>query len=73
MGFHRLPQPDALDRAQVTAVVTRFVAQEVAFANRAADPFGVNDPCPFNAGGPHCFIGSCGDVACVHCAKVVWA
>jgi hypothetical protein len=71
MGFHRIPQPAALDRAQLTGVVRSFVALEVAFAERTADPFGIDHDCPNPAG--HHFIGSCGDVACVHCAKVAWS
>ena len=72
MGFHRQSQAAALDRAGIAATVSAFVAEEVAFANRTSDPFWVDDPCPFNPTG-HQFIGSCGDVACCHCAKVVWS
>ena len=36
------------------------------------DPFGIDDPCPQNSSG-HYAIASCGDVVCVHCAKVFWA
>lgn len=71
MGFHRQIQPAALNRAQATAVVTRFVAEELASFIRTIDPFGVDHDCLNPAG--HHFIGSCGDVACVHCAKVVWS
>jgi hypothetical protein len=73
MGFYRVPQPASLNRADVTAIVTRFVAEEVAFAQRTQDPFGVADPCPRNAGGPHQFTGSCGDVVCLLCEKIVWS
>jgi hypothetical protein len=38
-----------------------------------ADPFEIDDPCPFNASGPHRFLAICGDVVCVHCAKVIWS
>lgn len=69
-GFIRGTQPAALGRAQVTAVVTRFLATEIAFADRTADPFGIDDPCLQNAGGLHQPIGSCGDVVCCLCAKV---
>lgn len=71
MGFQRGTQPAALDRGAVTAVVTRFLAQEIAFEQRSADPFGVAHDCRNPAG--HTFIGSCGDVVCVHCSKVVWS
>jgi hypothetical protein len=36
------------------------------------DPFGIDNRCPNNQTG-HRFIGSCGDVVCVHCTKVVWS
>lgn len=70
MGFHRQGQPAALDRAGLTAVVTRLMAEELAFIIRTADPFGIDHDCLNPAG--HDFIASCGDVACRHCAKVVW-
>lgn len=69
-GFLRQQQPPSFNRAGVTAVITRLVAEEIAQMERNADPFGIADPCPHNAGGPHRFIGSCGDVVCVHCSKV---
>lgn len=74
MGFHRQgmpPPPITGDRATVTATITRFVAEELAFIGRTADPFGIDHDCLNPAG--HRFIGSCGDVACVHCAKVAWS
>lgn len=71
MGFHRQIQPASLDRAGVVAILRPFVAEEIAFIERTFDPFGIDDPCPFNPGG-HRFTGSCGDVVCVHCSKVVW-
>ncbi len=70
MGFNRTIQPQALDRAAVTAVVTRLVAEELAFERRTADPFGIAHDC-LNPKG-HDFIASCGDVVCAHCAKVAW-
>lgn len=74
MGFHRTGQPAApvtLDRAAFTAAITRFVAAEVAIANARRDPFAIDHDCPNPAG--HDFIGSCGDVACVHCGRLAWA
>lgn len=71
MGFHRQGMPQALDRAQATAVVTRFLADEIAHLTRTADPFLIDHDCLNPAG--HHFIGSCGDVACVHCGRVSWA
>ena len=70
-GFTRGTQPAALDRKAITAVVSRFLAVEIAEANSGRDPFGLDDICPFNPAGHH-FIGSCNDVVCCHCAKVVW-
>lgn len=64
-GFHRQVQPAAFDRATVTAIVTRLVAEET------PDPFLIDNDCLNPAG--HHFIASCGDVACVHCAKVAWS
>lgn len=72
MGFHRKPMVAALDRAGIAAEATRMFAEELAFASRPHDPFGVDDPCPLNSSG-HQFTGSCGDVVCVHCAKIVWS
>lgn len=71
MGFLRQGQPQTLDRASLTAVVTRFVAEELAFITRTADPFSIDHDCLNPAG--HDFIAACGDVACCHCAKVVWS
>ena len=70
MGFHRQGQPQPLDRKAVTAVLTRLLAEELAFINGTADPFGIDHDCLNPAG--HLFIASCGDVACCHCSKVVW-
>ena len=70
MGYHRTLPPPSLDRAAVAAVVTRLVAEELAFERRTADPFAIAHDCLNPTG--HDFIASCGDVACVHCAKVAW-
>lgn len=71
MGFLRQGQPQALDRKGVTAVVTRLLAEEIAYLTRTADPFRIEHDC-LNPGG-HDFIGACGDVVCCHCGKVVWS
>lgn len=69
-GFLRTRQPPSMDRAAVSAAIHHFVAQEIiATANAARDPFGIDHDCLNPAG--HRFIGSCGDVVYVHCAKVV--
>ena len=73
MGFHRQGMPASLDRTAVTAAVTRFLAQEIAFTARAVDPFGIDDPCPHNPDGLHQFIASCGEIVCPHCGRVAWA
>lgn len=74
MGFYRQGQPEPpvlFDRAAVRAAVTPFVAEEIAFLSRTADPFGVDNDCPNLAG--HRFAGSCGDIVCVYCGKVAWS
>lgn len=37
-----------------------------------ADPFLVDDPCPYNGGGPHYDIVVRPEIVCIHCARVVW-
>lgn len=70
-GFHRIPQPQALDRAGVSAFVTRFVSELSCLAIEARqDPFRVDDPCRFNRSGGHETIVSCGDIVCRHCSTV---
>jgi hypothetical protein len=64
-----MPVIETIDRI----LVTREIMPAPLITCTPSDPFGIDDPCPNNAGGPHRFIGSCGDVACVHCAKVVWS
>lgn len=71
MRVSRQGQPQALDRPAETEVVTRFVAEEIAFLARTADPFGIDDPCEFNPAG-HMPIASCRDLVCPHCGKVFW-
>ncbi len=72
MGFRRSIQPAALDRLGMAAIIRPFVAEEIAFLARAADPFLCDDPCPNNGMAPHRFIWSCGDLVCPHCEKVAW-
>jgi len=70
-GFDRGLQRQALPRETVVALATAFVAKEVAARENAArDPFGVNHDCRNPAG--HEFFASCGQVVCVHCARVAW-
>lgn len=38
-----------------------------------ADPFGIDDPCPMNAGGPHYDLVEGHDIACARCGRIVWA
>lgn len=70
MGFYRQGMPAALNREGVRAAVTAFVAQDVAFANRTVDPFGIAHNCRNPAG--HDFIAACGEVVCSHCGAVAW-
>lgn len=72
-GFHRIAQPPALDRAGVTAFVTRFVSELSCRAVEARqDPFRIDNPCLFNRSGDHELIVSCGDIVCRHCSRVFW-
>jgi hypothetical protein len=68
MGYHRQGMPASLDRAAVTATVTRFVADEIAHLVRMADPFLIDHDCLNPAG--HDFIPSCGGVVCPHCGRI---
>ena len=72
MGFHRQGQPAALNRDQVRDVVASFLAQDLAFVERVADPFLVDHDC-INPSG-HCPIASCGEIVCRYCAKIfrIW-
>lgn len=70
MGFHRQGMPQALNRAELADIITRFVAEEVAFENRVSDPFLIAHGCTNPAG--HDFIASCGAVVCCHCSVVAW-
>jgi len=70
MGFHRKGQPQALDRAAIRAQVIPLLADELAFLDRAADPFGIEHDCLNPAG--HEAMASCGAIVCAHCAKVFW-
>lgn len=51
-------------------IVEEFLCDEIVDLIDPPDPFGIDHDCISPAG--HQFIGSCGDVVCVHCAKVVW-
>lgn len=70
MGFHRRGQPASLDRAGVKGAIIRFVAEELTFPTHTADPFGIDHDCINPAG--HDFRAACGDVVCVHCARIAW-
>lgn len=56
-----------LDTIEVTTIRT-FEAVEI----EPADPFGIDDPCPMNGGGPHHDIVGCPEIACIHCGRIVW-
>jgi len=75
MGFYRAGQPMALNRSEVRAHVENLLGDLLLAENAPltrADPFLVDDVCEFNGGGPHVFTGSCGDVVCLCCGKIVW-
>lgn len=38
-----------------------------------ADPFGIDDPCDMNGGGPHCDLREGHEIVCARCSRVVWA
>lgn len=69
MGFHRLGQPAALTRAELPAIVRGFLAIDT---TTPADPFGIDDPCPFNAAG-HVPLRFHREIVCPHCSKVLWS
>lgn len=58
-------------RSAMSELVEEFIAKNLAPLIPDADPFLIEHDCLNPAG--HRFIGSCGDVVCVHCAKVVWS
>ncbi len=51
--------------------VTRFVSEREVIDVMAAhaDPFKIDDPCPYSPDRSHFGIG-CGEVACFYCAKI---
>ena len=71
MGFHRQGQRRALDRAGIRAEVIPLLAEELAFLERTADPFGIEHGCINPAG--HAVITSCGEIVCAHCSVVFWS
>lgn len=54
----------------VKAPLIRFVADELAFVKRTADPFLI-EGCPGSQTG-HYPIASCGEIVCVYCGEVFW-
>jgi hypothetical protein len=71
MGFHRIPPPQALDRAAIRAEVIPLLRDELSFIARTQDPFGIEHGCVNPAG--HAVITSCGAIVCAHCSKVFWS
>jgi hypothetical protein len=69
MGFNRTIQPSALTRAELVPVVRSFFALDV---TTPADPFGIDDPCPFNPDG-HYPLRFHREIVCPHCSKVLWS
>ena len=70
MGFYRTRPRQALDRAAIRAEVIPILAQELAFIERTADPFQIENDCVNPAG--HFPIRSGGAIVCAHCSKVFW-
>lgn len=48
-------------------------ASEPLATRSPADPFGIDDPCPMNAGGPHCDVVECHEISCAACGRIIWA
>jgi hypothetical protein len=70
-GFTRQGRRPARSRAEIAAVVSTFLsAEDLGLVQRTQDPFGLDHDC-INPGG-HDAIASCGEIVCVHCAKVFW-
>jgi hypothetical protein len=70
MGYARQPSPHVVESAKVLSFIGE---REIATVFRAFDPFGIDNACEFSPTGQHVAIGSCGDVACCHCAKIFWS
>ena len=68
------PQPRyarGVTDADILNLVTHIMNGETAdFVARTADLFLCEDICEMNAGGPHLPKPQCGEVVCVHCARV---
>lgn len=68
MGFARNPSPRAIQAATIVS----FVAErEIAEVLRAFDPFGIDNLCTLSPTGQHQPIGSCCDVVCCHCSRIL--
>ncbi len=59
-----MPVCEVIERTTI-----RFEAVEI----EPADPFGIEDPCLMNAGGPHCDVVECHEIACAACGRIIWA
>lgn len=67
-----MPVLDVIERTTIRE--TGPSPEEIAAAALAsADPFGIDDPCPMNGGGPHHDIVGCPEIACIHCGRLIWA
>lgn len=69
-----MPVIDIIERIRVSTreIAAGFIADELAMlAVPAGDPFNIEHDCLNPAG--HDYIAGCGDVVCVHCAKVAWS
>jgi hypothetical protein len=68
MGFARSPAPHVVKSATVVYFETE---REIASVFRAIDPFGIDNLCTLSPTGQHVPIGSCCDVVCCHCSRIL--
>ena len=54
------------------AFIEQFVAEEITTLI-ATDPFGIDDPCPFNPEGHFQFWDGPRTLVCAHCSRILWS
>lgn len=70
MSFNRRPTHAVRAHAQGAGVVHLVTRADIARIEREQDPFGIALSCTNPAG--HQPTASCGEIVCVHCARVFW-
>lgn len=70
MGYLRQGQPAALDRAGLTTIVSRVVAEELETLPVSSFRVGIVHGCCNPKG--HDFVADCGGIICLHCGSVAW-